>query len=824
MRRFFGVILVIVFALLVIGGPAHSARAAQSNAIHLSVDAAFSSHFREGYWIPLLISVSNDGPDVSGELRVVSGNTLGLTAGGYATPVELPTQSSKQLFLYVSLEVAAQQVQVELATTGGTVLQTVSAPVTRIDASDMQYAVITESPTGSVDLTTAHGSGSGFQADWRIENVPPIAQALGGLDALLLTDVDTGKFTTEQRRAIQDWVIGGGHLIVTGGPNWQKTRAGVDNLIPFSTIGTALLNSVAALTNYAGSPNDQLVGGAVIVAQGQLATGAKVLSAQDNTPLIVRGQFGQGIVDYLTADPGLEPFRSWTNRAAFWQSLLGTSGRKPGWALGVVSPGDAAQAANFVRGLRLPDIFQLAGFLAVYIILIGPLNYLLLRWLRRLEWAWFTIPIIIVLTSIAAYLTGFSLRGTQATINRMSLVQVWPGADRARVDGVVGVLAPRRAIYNVSAAEGMTLRTLNSDPYSATDSVSSVKINEGLTYSAESVPVDAGLSAAFATSGYIPAPALESSATVEITDNGRMAVRGKVRNTTNLALTDSLILIMGTTNQLGSLAPGEEKAFDFPVKPTDDASPAFNDVSVSAYSRSYSAYNNQRITTLRELLNSGYTPLITRSVNTSNAEQQEYKRRGTFLQGMISDADLNAGRGVDVYLAGWSTTSPVGIDLKDASFTTEDTTLYLFKLSSSVRAAQGTVQLTPGYMLWTPTGNTGQRAYTPYGLYLSSNEQATFQYNPVPAVQLATVSSLTLEVKRGTASSGATVSLWDWKAGQWVELGGQDSGRPTYTIDNPDDLARFVGPQNAVRVRVEPTISTASLERVDVTLEGQLQS
>ena len=47
-------------------------------------------------------------------------------------------------------------------------------------------------------------------------------------------------------------------------------------------------------------------------------------------------------------------------------------------------------------------------------------------------------PLIIFGCSIISYVTGFSLRGTQATINRMALVQVWPGTDRAEVSGIVG--------------------------------------------------------------------------------------------------------------------------------------------------------------------------------------------------------------------------------------------------------------------------------------------------------------------------------------------------------------------------------------------------
>src|ERR1700694_1491417 len=96
-----------------------SSRAAQNSAIHLNVDPGFQGRFREGSWVPLLVSVSNTGSDVSGELRVRTGSTLALTSNIFSTPIDLPTQSNKQLFLYASLDLYVQQVTVELVMPDG---------------------------------------------------------------------------------------------------------------------------------------------------------------------------------------------------------------------------------------------------------------------------------------------------------------------------------------------------------------------------------------------------------------------------------------------------------------------------------------------------------------------------------------------------------------------------------------------------------------------------------------------------------------------------------------------------------------------------------
>ncbi len=808
-------VLVLIFLVIAAGGQSRPVRAAQNGAIRMTVEAGFQGRFREGQWLPLLINVANDGPDVSGELRIASGSALNLSTSGYATSVELPTQSNKQLFLYVTLEAYTQQVQVELAATNGAILQTVSIPVTRTDSGDRLYAVVTESPTGSVDLTSARGGGDAYQIDWRLDNIPPLAQAMQGLDALLLTDVDTGKLSTEQRRAIQEWVLSGGHLIVSGGPNWQKTRAGVDTLLPMSATSTTTLSTLNGLLNFAGTSNDKLSEGSVIAVQGQATADTRVLAQQDTTPLIVRGALGQGIVDYLTVDPGLEPFRSWSNRGQLWIHLL-TTMQRPGWSNGIVDTSEAAHAADFIKGLRLPDIFQLAGFLAVYIILIGPLNYLILRRLRRLEWAWFTIPLIILLTSITAYVTGFSLRGAQATVNRMSLVQVWPGTERARVDGVVGVLSPRRAIYNIAAEGGLTLRILNSDPYgNLNDTLSGIRIEEGTRYMANRVPVDAGLSATFVTSGYIAAPAFDGTAVLRLDKNGRASLSGQVTNTSDLTLTDAQILVMGTTYPVGNLAPGESHSFTFDVNALDDALPALGS---PVYNQGRSAYNgySQRTMLLREML----APRTSTSAPAS--EQQDAKRRQIFLNSMTDETDTGAGRGVSVYLAAWSASSPVGVAV-DTPFTTEDNTLYFFKLASRIQTPDNQVKLGSGYMIWSPMEKIGSRDHAPYSLYLTAGEQAGFRFSPLPALHLNEISQITLSLRKNGAVPTNT-ALWDWQTGQWVALSPPRGSNEIYTITDPADLTRFIGPQNAIQVLIQPSNSSVGVDRIDVTYNGTLEN
>lgn len=801
---------------------AHAAPFRQSSAIHLTVDVGYQGRFRDRQWVPLRVTVSNDGPDISGELRVKPNGTFNLTSNTYTAPIDLPTHANKQLFLYAILDVYTQNVQVDLTTSDGIQLQTTTMPVSHAIDSDLLYAVVTESPVGSVDLSSAHSNGTAFQADWQIENIPSLAQALAGLDGLLLTDADTGKLSTDQRTALQNWVLSGGHLIVTGGPNWQKTRAGVDTLLPIAAGSTVTLNTLSALATFAGQPADSITG-TVILAQGQPRAGSQVLATQDGTPLLIRGTFGQGVVDYLAADPGLEPFRSWNNRASLWNVLLRSTNHKPGWANGIVDAQSANRAANYILGLRLPDVLQLAGFLGVYILLIGPLNYLVLRRLKRVEWAWFTIPVIILIASAITYVTGFSLRGTQATLNRLSLIQVWPESDQAQVNGVIGVLSPRRATYALSMNDALTVHSLTTSAANALNSnPADVKVGESLHYSVSNIPVDAGISTAFVTDGYIPAPALSGSATLTLGADGKASIKGEVRNNSALTLTDALVLVMQTPVSIGTLAAGETRSFQSDVQPLNIAEPASSSRTpiYNPYTNGYNYSSNQRLQTLQDLLK---TNIYSKLQSGNPQEQQTYRRRDYFVGGFTNTSDQFTGRGFDVYLIGWNDQSPLSMTL-DAPYITEDTSLYAVKLTTTLATPDATVKVLPSYMQWVTLPKLNQPDFSPYELYLTQGQDATFQFKPIPALRLSTVSTLKIQTSSNNADAGR-VSLWDWTTNRYVEFNrpGNSLGYEL-TLTSPSDLQRYLNSDNTVQIRIQAYNGATSLSSITVSVDGKLAS
>ncbi len=815
MRRQTGFIGIasVVFIFLCVAATFSPARAQTQASVRMAIEVGFEGRFRDNRWTPVLIRVANDGANIDGELRVVSGTGLRLSTGGYSTPIQLPTQSSKQLFLYVSLEAFTSQVTVELVNRESVIIQTASANATRINPSDLLFGTITEAPTGTLDIGS-RTSNDPTQVNLTADSIPQLAQGLESLDLLIFSDVDTGKLSLDRRRAIEDWVLAGGHLVVTGGPNWQKTRTGFDTFLPIASGTTVTLNTLgrlAAFTGYGNTGLDNSNG--IVVATGGVTTGAQVLVEQDGTPILARSNYGLGLIDYLAIDPGLEPIRSWKDRPALWQTLVSTQVNRPGWARGIADNQEAISAINYTRGLRLPDVAQLVAFLAIYILLIGPLNYMVLRAIRKPELAWFTIPAIILVTSVAAYIVGSNLRGTLPTLSRMNLVQQWPQMTRARLDGITGLLVPRRGDYSVEADEGVIIRSLTGA------SANSIKIEQGVRFSANRIAVDTGISANFMVSAYIQPIPLTGNVTITFKRDNMLTIAGEVRNDSTIQMADAVVFCANTPYTLGTIEPGTTKTFSFDVQIAEFAAPSIltgrTALNIAAIRSTY-GYRYPGDMPPDEVLISG----TTNRRNETAAEANERNRRQYFARAMTDINERGTGRALDVYFAGWSVTSPINIALKDTTaFNAEDLTLYLIKLNSAVLPRTDNItRYSPAFTVWSALERSIVRDYTPYSLFVIGNDEASFRYSPLPSLKLGSVSGFSLNARReNNNANSAIISLWDWKNATWVDLPGTLTARSSPIDFIGSDAQQYIAPDLTIRVKVRAPNGSASYDRIDIT-------
>ncbi len=821
MKRQFLIILILLAPLLVGFAPDR-----QQAAITLNVSAGYDGLYQRGQWLPVRISISNQGDNLDGYVRVRLGGLGGLEETTYRTPLDLPRGSRKQLFLYVSVENYSRDIQVEIVNTDGHVAARDTASLRMTNRGDALYAVITQSPYGAVDLSArAIGSGTARQVNWRTEDIPPLAEALSGLDVMLFHDVDTGALRPEQIAALQNWVLSGGHLIVAGGDAWQRTTASLEDLLPVSLRGTVTLESAAAFGAYLRQPAEMLNEAitATVNTPGELA---RVLVAEGDQPLVVRHRYGAGWVDFLAVDPNAEPLRSWTGTRDLWYTLIASTGQRPSWARGFSEWSTARDATLTTSNTVLPTFLQLCGFLLAYIVLVGPVNYLVLKRVNRREWAWVTIPLLIVLFSVLAYRVGFNLRGNVAIVNRLTVVRAWSEQSNSQVMTLVGVQSPRRLYYDVAVERGYVMRTL---PEGGVGVNAPVTVNESTRYEAQDILIDGGTVASLVAEGYALTPGLDAAAEWHLQPGAVPRITGAVVNTTGITLEDAIILIKGEARPLGTLEPGEQVRFEIEVGPQSPAALTLGSTYVWQRPYGYSMWGGGPYSmcfahsgvplTLPDVMQGEQFVCSTARVS---EREHEIRRRYRLLGALVVDSDESGGRGSGAYIFAWSKQPYLDVELVGREQKTEDTTLHIFEMPVTVANPAARQHVPPGLTTWTviETGDpaTLQNVHPEQGFQVDGATQGAFQFMPLPPVRLARIDELAVYFQ---GQGEVLVELWDWDAQAWVSVGLDREAEMTVL----HDAGRFAGPENAVNVRLSApdSISYNRVNTIKVGYHGWLE-
>lgn len=794
-----------------------------SDMLSMTAQAGYDGRYRPNMWMPVQITVENRGANISGRFVVRPETTGSALPNVFSVPVDLPTNSNQSFFLYMVARANADDIRVELLDDDERVLISRDVPVRLMLPRDNLFVVVTgaaNSPIRMVDLSV--GAYQAYQANWSIANIPDKLAALEAVDMMVFSDIDTGTLSPLQKRALETWVLGGGHLVVTGGANWESTAAGFGALLPLVPTASETSHDMTALARFAGEYQTTL-NAEFILATGDLASDAWVLAENgDGLVLAARRQYGNGTVDYVAVDPGSGQLRDWPSLSQVWRILATTTGAQPSWSHGFSDWKYATTATEILPGVNmLPAALNLTGFLLAYILLIGPLNYLILSRLNRRELAWVTMPVLIVVFTVLAWGVGFELRGNRVTLSRVSVVQVWPESEHASVQQVIGLLSPRRGDYTLAMEDDRLLRPISSEvasPYTPNSrSLTRVEIQQTNRFMAVDFPVDASFMAAFYSHGVTEKPEIGGQATLAHNADGTLrTLRGAVTNSSDLTLTDVVVLAYNRVLYLeGALEPGAVVTFDLAdftesgtyigAMPSSleyaiGTDTPFMATTTLGFRGTISTYVGESTRTVKDILGeSNYQDSRFGLSMGDDDATQETRRRQAFLSAFVIDQFASTSRGNHVYVAGWTDASPNPDSVPGREVDMIDSTLYLVALDMTyVPSTARRVTIAPDQFTWVSLDRVGAHDVGPLGTMLYDDVELAFQFTPLPEAMLAEVDSLMITLSRvRTVRADGMFEVWNWEQGVWEEV--SLPREETLEILSP---ARFIGPQNAVRVRL----------------------
>jgi len=758
----------------------------------MQVTVGFDGYCRGDGWCPVYVVLSNEGADVEGELRAVGKST---EPNVYTRRVLLPAQSRKAYFLYLSTAGSSSRSRLTVQLLAGNkVLSSEQVAVAWLDEGDRLYGVGSSSPSALNFLSSVvPASGKAEVAHLSLERLPPDPLGWEGLDVLILNDVDTAALSGEQRQALETWVAHGGHLIVGGGAGAARTVAGVANpstalqqgsghrLLPVTVGGTRSVDNLWALGEYLGAP---IATGPYPVAEATLRDG-EALIEQGDLILVARRTYGAGTVDFVAFDAGLNPFTRWDDNVRLWAFII-EPGAPRARGLTVYNGYNAFSAVNAIPGLELPSTLQILAFMLVYTLLIGPVNYVVLRKLDRRELAWLTIPALIVGFTVCAYVTGFQIRGSTAIVHRLAAVYVPEGSRTGRVTELVGLFSPRRTTYDVWVTSAK-VREISGDYYyggPGGQSLYVVEETEGSTV--DGLRVDVGGIQPFLAEGYVDVPGVEAD--LRLVKDTRTGLRlvGKVRNG-DLPLKEAVLIAGGDGRRLGDLEAGEE-------------------ASLSLLLHSYAPPN---------------IPDQVMGPGSYGREDRVSHRRRQFLQALFPYD--RPGLLPGAHLIGWVEEEvPLPVEVVGRSFSTVETALYVYALPVAELETGEEVTILPSFINRQVEETTGYVNVWDRGFQMGPESAIVFRFTVWPGMMVQQVDELVLDWQ-GNSYGGSSnplrppaVSLWNWEDDGWERL---DIGWGRHSIPNAE---AYVLPSGTVLLRLETgTEWSAEVESLAITIKGR---
>jgi hypothetical protein len=184
-------------------------------------------------------------------------------------------------------------------------------------------------------------------------------------------------------------------------------------------------------------------------------------SETEGQPVLVQSAYGLGRVLLVAFDLDTSPFTTWEGQSAFWKRLQAEVAPLPRGARnnsqvsfglpGIELAGEFKRSLEMFEDAPVISFGWVALFILLYILLVGPLDYFVLKKVfRRLELTWITFPTIVLVVSVATYFTAYSLKGEDLRVNKVDLVEIdLHGPQQAYGTTWFALFSPRIQNYTV---------------------------------------------------------------------------------------------------------------------------------------------------------------------------------------------------------------------------------------------------------------------------------------------------------------------------------------------------------------------------------------
>ena len=414
-------------------------QASAAPTLEVQVTAGINGKAKYQSVVPIKITVKNNGTDFSGDMAINAQSSyevgsalvvpLDVAAGEektfelYLEGVDYSLSNDSKLFAFyeggidkgklVSYK-GPKQIQANFQEPAATFIYTLTEKSDRLSA----YLQLTQfMPSNSVELFNLN--------QLKDYTLPDDAQGYAMANILVVDEFALADLSQKQQEALLKWVQGGGTLLLGASEQVEATAGIFKEFLPLMLSQQTTTVSAESLTKLSGggtftSPISVYTATENSGSTQVLADGATILAAKKNV--------GSGEILQTTFSLGDDPLATMDGYAALTAKMLNIQNIMQQGMMNGNSTMDSIsydlRSVNEVFPSFEVSVTYMLVVIVLYILIIGPILYFVLKRLDKREHAWWVIPAISVGLSITLFMIGAKDRLTQPQVQQSAFYKV----------------------------------------------------------------------------------------------------------------------------------------------------------------------------------------------------------------------------------------------------------------------------------------------------------------------------------------------------------------------------------------------------------------
>lgn len=322
-------------------------------------------------------------------------------------------------------------------------------------------------PAEGFDQAFAADSGASTAQASRVIRFPSAAdlptsrEAYDVLNVLVLSQ--TFDLDAPRSDALAGWVRGGGHLVLAfGGEPDAYLSSSVSGWAPVTAAGAMTVSDVASVVDRVMGAPPLSPGRGIPGVRIEAPAGVELASSSLRGPLIVRSAYGLGRVTAFALDWTQPPLSTWKGLPGLCRYLAdaeGTRARSEGPSGSQLRPTGVSELATQLAGqldhfpqVQRPSYWTVIGLAAAFLLLVGPLDYLLVhRLLKQPRLTWITFPVWVTIAALSGNAVANRINPSDRHANQVTLLDADADTGLVRVQSWMTIYSPAPQRYEVEA-------------------------------------------------------------------------------------------------------------------------------------------------------------------------------------------------------------------------------------------------------------------------------------------------------------------------------------------------------------------------------------